>query len=164
MRRVTDRQPPRAELIPPLRYSVSTVFPLPAEADVLFYDGHCGLCHRAVRFVLKRGRPGAEFRFAPLQGTTFVERIPAERRRSIPDSMAVLTAGGLLLTRADALIYILRRLGGGWQTVAAFAAAIPRPLRDALYDVAARARYRVFGRREEPCPVADPGLRRRFDP
>jgi predicted DCC family thiol-disulfide oxidoreductase YuxK len=48
--------------------------------------------------------------------------------------------------------------------MAAFIAVIPRPLRDVVYEFVARIRYRVFGRRDDLCPVVPPDLRARFDP
>ena len=82
----------------------------------------------------------------------------------MPDSMVVETGDAALLVRSDACIYVLRQLGGGWRIAAALVAAVPRPLRDALYDGIARSRHRVFGRRDDLCPVVPPELRDRFDP
>ncbi|MGB7761609.1 MAG: DCC1-like thiol-disulfide oxidoreductase family protein [Bryobacteraceae bacterium] len=134
------------------------------QADVVFYDGHCGLCHWAVKFVLKHDLPGKAFRFAPLQGETFQARVPFERRGGVPDSIAIETCDGALLVRSDACVHVLRRLGGGWSVIAALVAGIPRPLRDAFYNFMARIRYRAFGRRGDPCPIVPPELRERFDP
>ena len=134
------------------------------QAAILFYDGHCGLCHRAVRFVLPHDRSGTAFRFAPLQGTTFRALVSVDSRAAVPDSIAVLTSDGSLVARSDACIYILRRLGGRWNVAAALLAAIPCPLRNALYNLVARTRYGVFGRREDTCPVTAPDERARFDP
>ena len=131
---------------------------------MLFYDGHCALCHRSVKFVLKHDRSGKLFRFAPLHGPTFDARVPAEKRAGLPDSVVVLTSDGALLVRSNAFLRVLRRLGGGWKIMAAVLGVIPRPLRDAAYDFIARVRYRVFGRREDLCPVIAPELRVRFDP
>jgi predicted DCC family thiol-disulfide oxidoreductase YuxK len=133
-------------------------------AEYLFYDGHCGLCHRAVKFVLKHDRSGRTFRFAPLQGETFAARIPAERRAGLPDSIVVLTGDGALFVRSNAFLHILRRLGGGWTALASLLSVIPRRLRDFVYDFVARIRYRVFGRRDDVCPIVPPELRARFDP
>jgi predicted DCC family thiol-disulfide oxidoreductase YuxK len=133
-------------------------------AEYLFYDGHCGLCHRAVKFVLRHARSGHAFRFAPLQGETFAVRIPAERRAGLPDSIVVLTDDGSLLVRSAAFLHILRRLGGGWAVLASLLGVIPRGLRDFVYDFVARIRYRVFGRRDDVCPIVPPELRARFDP
>jgi predicted DCC family thiol-disulfide oxidoreductase YuxK len=135
-----------------------------SKTETLFYDGHCGLCHRAVKFVLKHDHSGNAFRFAPLQGATFEARIPADRRADLPDSIVVLTRDGALLVRSNAFVHILRRLGGGWSALGRVLGVIPRPVRDVVYDFIARIRYRVFGARDELCPVVSADLRRRFDP
>jgi predicted DCC family thiol-disulfide oxidoreductase YuxK len=137
---------------------------LAQQSEMLFYDGHCQLCHHAVKFVLKHDRLGTAFRFAPLQGTTFQATVPVDRRTRLPDSMVVQTRDGSLLMRSDAWVHILRRLGGGWKVTAALVAVIPQPLRDVFYNFVARIRYRVFGRRGDLCPILPPGLRARFDP
>ena len=133
-------------------------------SEILFYDGHCGLCHRAVKFALKHDRSGNAFRFAPLQGPTFQAQVPANRRAGLPDSIVVLTQSGELLVRSDASLHILRRLGGGWRILAGVFSVIPRPVRDLVYDFVARIRYRIFGKRDELCPIVPPDLRKRFDP
>jgi predicted DCC family thiol-disulfide oxidoreductase YuxK len=132
--------------------------------EYLFYDGHCGLCHHAVKFVLRHDRSGTAFRFAPLQGETFLARVGAERRAGLPDSVVVLTREGELLVRSAAFLHIFRRLGGGWRVLAGLLGVIPRGLRDFVYDFVARIRYRVFGKREELCPIVPAELRARFDP
>lgn len=131
---------------------------------MLFYDGHCALCHGAVKFVLKHDRSGKAFRFAPLQGETFQSMVPASERAKLPDSVVVLTGDGRLLVRSDAFLHTLRRLGGAQKILAAALAIIPRPVRDFGYNFIARVRYRVFGRRDDVCPLVSPELRKRFDP
>ena len=137
---------------------------VPQPPETIFYDGHCGLCHRTVQFVLKHDHSGAAFCFAPTQGKTFQARVAVGQRCGIPDSMFVQPRESSLLVRSDACIHILRRLGGGWKIAAALVAVVPRPLRDACYDLIARVRYRIFGRRDELCPIVPPELRERFDP
>jgi predicted DCC family thiol-disulfide oxidoreductase YuxK len=133
-------------------------------AEYVFYDGHCGLCHGAVKFVLKHDRSGRAFRFAPLQGETYPARVVADRRAGLPDSIVVLTREGALLVRSNAFLHILRRLGGGWAVLASVLSVVPRRLLDVGYNVIARIRYRVFGRRDDVCPVVPAELRTRFDP
>jgi predicted DCC family thiol-disulfide oxidoreductase YuxK len=99
-----------------------------------------------------------------LQGPTFQARVPTDRRAGLPDSIVVLTQSGELLVRSNAFLYILRRLGRGWRVLAAVLSVIPRPLRDVVYDFVARIRYRIFGKRDELCPIVPPDLRKRFDP
>lgn len=138
--------------------------PLAQTTDIVFYDGHCGLCHSAVRFVVKHDRTGTAFRFAPLYGKTFEATVPVDQRPGPCDSIVVQSDAGLLLMRSDAWVHILQRLGGRWKKLAALVAAIPRPLRDVFYNVIARIRYRVFGRRDDLCPVVPRNLHARFDP
>ena len=138
--------------------------PTEQATEYIFYDGHCGLCHRVVQFVLRHDRSGSAFRFAPLQGETFQARVPVDRREGLPDTFVVLARDASLLARSSAFIHILRRLGGGWKTLGAVLSVIPRAIRDLVYDFVARVRYGVFGRRNDLCPVVSPELRARFDP
>lgn len=130
----------------------------------LFYDGTCGLCHRAVKFAMKHDEDGSRFRFAPLQGPTFERLIDPATRVGLPDSVAILTSGGDVLVRSDATIHLLRRIGGSWGALGSAIALVPRSLRDAVYDAVASARYRIFGRKQDVCPVMTAEQRGRFDP
>lgn len=144
-----------------LSFSVLSVAP---ETEYIFYDGHCGLCHRAVKFTLKHDRSGTAFRFAPLQGETIKSLLAPEQRANLPDSFVVLTRDGTLLMRSNASLYVMQRLGGAWRLLANILGLIPRTLRDVVYDFVARVRYRVFGRQNDLCPIVPPALRARFDP
>ena len=131
--------------------------------ETLFYDGHCALCHGAVRFVLAEDRSHSAFSFAPLQGERFKERIPEAKRVSVPDSLVVVKADGMVLSRSAAVLHILRRMGGLWRILAEIARVVPAPIRDATYDVVARIRYRLFGKRADLCPIVPAASRTRFD-
>jgi len=132
--------------------------------ETLFYDGSCGLCHRTVRFVLSEDRAGASFRFAPLQGETFTAKLTAEQRATLPDSLVVLTAEGTILTRSEAVLHLMKRLGGAWRVLATVGSAVPRGLRDVVYDGVARIRHRLFAKPSDACPIVPRELRLHFDP
>ena len=57
-----------------------------------------------------------------------------------------------LLPRSDAVIFVLKRLGGIWKVLGLFVQFLPRFLRDWGYRVVAGNRYRVFGRFETCMP------------
>jgi predicted DCC family thiol-disulfide oxidoreductase YuxK len=156
-----DRQ--RSEKASPCYASRSVPSAAP-ETEYVFYDGYCGLCHRTVQFVLKHDSAQKVFRFAPLQGPTFEQRVPLSQRSGLPDSIVVLTSDRRLLVRSNAILHILRRLGGSWKIFADAMRIFPLPIRDAAYDFIARIRYFVFGRRNEVCPIVPPDLQARFDP
>ena len=129
----------------------------------LYYDGTCGVCHWAVRFVAVRD-PGGAFRFAPLDGETFRERVPEPARADLPDSIVVTTTDGRVLVRSTAVVHILWRIGGMWRPLGALLAVIPRVLRDTGYAAFARVRRRLAPPPEGACPLMPPELGRRFDP
>jgi predicted DCC family thiol-disulfide oxidoreductase YuxK len=130
--------------------------------ELLFYDGDCGLCHRAVLFVLRHDGEGTRFRFAPLGGDAFEEKVTGPMARDLPDSIVILTNNGGLLTRSAATVHILRRIGGAWALLGALLWLVPRPLRDFGYDFVARIRHRLFTRPKDACPLIPPALRARF--
>jgi predicted DCC family thiol-disulfide oxidoreductase YuxK len=137
--------------------------PRPARGrERLFYDGSCGLCHRAVRFVLAEDTRAA-FRFAPLESEAFHAAVPEEERSALPDSVVLLTADGRALVRSEGVVYLLGRLGGLWRIAGAVLGLLPTPIRDAIYDAVAAVRYRLFARPVEACPVVPEVLRLRFD-
>jgi predicted DCC family thiol-disulfide oxidoreductase YuxK len=132
------------------------------EPTIILFDGVCNLCSRSVRFVIARD-PHAHFRFAALQSEA-ARRICAERSISMPtalepDSIAVI-ADGKSLERSDAALAIAARLPLPWSLLRIFR-AIPRPLRDWLYRLVAKNRYRWFGR-TDACMMPTPEIRARF--
>jgi predicted DCC family thiol-disulfide oxidoreductase YuxK len=139
------------------------VRPLPAGTERLYYDGHCGLCHRCVRFILAEDRAGDAFRFAPLGGDAFLAEVAEADRRNLPDGVVVRTADGVILSRAAAVLHAMRRLGGLWRLLAGAATVVPMPLWNLLYDAIARVRHHLFAAPTDACPLLPPTLRKRFD-
>jgi predicted DCC family thiol-disulfide oxidoreductase YuxK len=121
---------------------------------ILFYDGHCAMCNRAVLFVLQRD-PAA--RFTPLQGTLAQSNLP----KNLPDTMIVQTDEGSLLIRSDAWVYILSRLSGPWKTLGCVLGLVPRPVRDGGYRIVARFR-KAF--RPKTCRIIPLEFKNRFSP
>jgi len=124
----------------------------------LFYDGDCGLCGGAVRFVARQDRSSA-IRFAPLGGETFARLVPPPQREGLPDSLVVLTPGGHLLTQSEAVIHLLRRMGPGWGLVGAVLTWMPKAPRDWVYGLIARGRKRL-----RPCARHTYARDTRFEP
>jgi predicted DCC family thiol-disulfide oxidoreductase YuxK len=136
-----------------------------AAPDWVFYDGDCGLCHRAVRFLVAEDRDGDRFRFAPLGGGEAARRLGGlDAARALPDSIVILVGEtpDRLLVRSGAVLRALDRLGGLWRVVAIAGRLVPRPLADALYDAVARVRKRLFAAPKAACPLIPPALRGRF--
>ena len=127
----------------------------------LFYDGHCGLCHGFVRFVLAEDRIGV-FKMAPLQGETIVTLLDAERRASLPDSVVVLLPDGTLRTKWRAVTEILRPMGGLWFAIGTLLRLVPRPVGDWFYERVAAIRTKLFAKPKDWCPMLPAHLRDRM--
>jgi predicted DCC family thiol-disulfide oxidoreductase YuxK len=124
---------------------------------ILLYDGVCGLCNRFVQFILRHDRKKV-FRFASLQ-SDFAARILASHGVNPgaldtvyvvldSDSLDTESRNQRLLSRSDAVLFVLQQGGTGWRLAASIAKLMPRFLRDAAYNAIARYRYRLFGRSE----------------
>jgi predicted DCC family thiol-disulfide oxidoreductase YuxK len=131
---------------------------------VLLYDGTCGFCAESVQLVLRHDRAGT-LRFAPLQGAIGAAVRAAHPGLDRVDSMVWAErddAGGpgQVYTRSDAALRIARYLGGPWH-LARIARLVPRPIRDAAYDLIARHRHRLLAG-GPACLVPPPEVRGRF--
>lgn len=125
--------------------------------DVILYDGVCIFCSRWVRFVIARDT-ARRFRFTPIQsgyGTRLARAFGIDP--DDPDTNAVVH-GGVAYMKSDAALTVLSHLPGWGWTRTLF--AVPKPLRDAVYSLIARNRYRIFGK-YETCFVPDADMRAR---
>jgi len=129
--------------------------------DVLYYDGNCAMCHGFVRFMLAEERTGT-LRYAPLQSKAFTANVSESTRQGLPDSLILQTENGVLHLRSNAVIYVMRHLGGLWAVAAWLLYFVPRPLRDGAYDVTGALRYRLLGRTADVCPLLAPHLQHRI--
>lgn len=134
------------------------------EAPVLLYDGVCGFCNKSVQMILDHDKRGT-MRFAALQsdfGRAVVERHPFLKE---VDSVVYLerdrtTGEERVFVRSAAALRIAQYLGGFWRLFLA-ARIIPTPVRDFLYNLFARNRYRFFGK-YDTCMLPPPEVRSRF--
>ncbi|PDT70891.1 thiol-disulfide oxidoreductase DCC family protein [Bradyrhizobium sp. C9] len=125
--------------------------------DVILYDGVCIFCSRWVRFVIARDTT-RRFRFTPIQsgyGARLAKTFGIDPED--PDTNAVVH-GGVAWMKSDAALTVLSHLPGWSWTRVLF--GVPKPLRDAVYSLIARNRYRIFGK-YETCFVPDADMRAR---
>ena len=111
--------------------------------NVILYDGVCVFCSRWVRFVAARD-VNRKFRFTAIQspyGTRLAQAFGI--KPAAPTTNAVIH-GGVAWFKSDAALTVLSQLPR-WQWVMVLF-AVPRPLRDLVYDLIARNRYRIFGK------------------
>ena len=131
---------------------------------IVLYDGVCGLCNRLNQFLLKRDH-NDRFRFASLQSSlaeSLLLRHGADAKEL--DTVYVVVDHNRptehVLSRSDAIVYVLTQLGGIWKLMG-IAKLVPRPLRNGLYEIVARNRYRVFGK-HDACMLPEPKDQKKF--
>ncbi len=127
---------------------------------VIFFDDVCVMCNGFVNFLLRVDRR-QQFLFAPLQGETARKLLPPLAGDPAQWSMVYLDEAGVH-EQSSASLEVYRRLGGAWWLLS-LGRFVPRRLRDPVYRVIARNRYRWFGKRET-CRVPTAEERARFLP
>jgi predicted DCC family thiol-disulfide oxidoreductase YuxK len=127
---------------------------------IILFDGVCNLCNGAVQWIIRRDSLDT-FRFASLQSAVGQE---LTRARQIDtgqvDSIILIDPGVAFYIKSDAALEIARGLKG-YRLLPFLFGWIPKSIRDAMYDLVARNRYRLFGKKQE-CMVPTPELKARF--
>jgi predicted DCC family thiol-disulfide oxidoreductase YuxK len=116
------------------------------EHPVILFDGICNLCNSSVRFVIKHD-PKHIFRFASLQsncGKSILEqfRLPADNFNSF-----ILLKSGNIYTKSTAALMVAKNLKGAIQLLYVFI-IVPAFLRNIIYNIIAKNRYKWFGKQE----------------
>ena len=131
------------------------------EKKILLFDGVCNLCNATVQFVIKRDRAN-QFLFGSLQGSAgqeFMKKfgLPTNELNSF-----ILVENGKAYTESTSILRTLKHLGNGWNLLYGFI-IVPKFIRDFVYKVIAKNRYKWFGRRDE-CMVPRPEWTEKFLP
>jgi len=130
------------------------------DGPILLYDGSCGVCSQAVRWIFRHERTHS-LRFAPLEGPLGSELRLLARIPPSVDSViwAELRAGRVHAElRSSATLRVLGYVGGPWRVFVALR-IVPRVIRDACYRAFAKVRHRL---RPPSCLVPTPAERARF--
>jgi predicted DCC family thiol-disulfide oxidoreductase YuxK len=126
---------------------------------LILFDGVCNLCSFWVLFIIKRD-PEKRFRFASLQSALGQKTLTEIGLSGGEFNTMILVDGKKHYTKSSAALEIARRVKGLWPLLFMFI-VIPSPIRDFVYDIIARNRYRWFGKKES-CLVPTPDLKERF--
>ncbi|MCZ6469153.1 MAG: thiol-disulfide oxidoreductase DCC family protein [Candidatus Dadabacteria bacterium] len=126
---------------------------------VILFDGVCNLCNRSVQFIINRD-PSGIFRFAPLQSETGKNLLSKFDLPNDKFDSIILVENNEYYLRSTAALKILQRLGALWKIVYVFM-LVPRPVRDYIYDIVARNRYKWYGKRAE-CMIPSSDIESRF--
>ena len=132
---------------------------VPREEPIVLFDGVCNLCHGFVQFLVPRDTEG-QFRFASLQSDVGQQLLDEHGLSDHDLDSVVLLEGDDAYVKSDAVIRIGQLLGGIYRLLGP-CRFLPRRLRDWVYDLVARHRYRLFGQKEQ-CMLPTGNVRDRF--
>jgi predicted DCC family thiol-disulfide oxidoreductase YuxK len=126
---------------------------------IIFFDADCLLCSGGVQFILRHERQ-PRLNFAPINGQTWQTMFGARDTSGPPQTIVVVDDAGVY-TKSKAVLRIQRHMGGAWKWLGRLSSIVPSFVRDFLYDVIARNRYKWFGQTHE-CLLPTPENRGRF--
>ena len=131
------------------------------DQPVIFFDGVCNFCNGIVNLIIRKDKNKLFF-FSALQSEyakKFLENRISYTVQGDPETI-ILFYKGTFYQKTDAVIEISRMIGGAF-LIFMILKIFPRFLRDFGYDLFARVRYFIFGKKET-CMVPSPELRSRF--
>jgi predicted DCC family thiol-disulfide oxidoreductase YuxK len=126
---------------------------------IVLFDGVCNLCNGSVLFIIKRDRE-AKFSFASLQSSFGQSQLKKFNLPLGELNTIFLIKDEKFFQKSDAALEIAKGMSGLWPTLYVFK-IIPRFIRNFVYYLIAKNRYRWFGK-QEACMIPTPELKARF--
>ena len=126
---------------------------------IILFDGVCNLCNTSVNFVIKNDKKGV-FRFAPIQ-TNFGESTLKKYHINTNDTDSIILIDeDIHYIKSTAALYIAKELSGAYPLLFCFM-IVPKFIRNWIYDLVAKNRYKWFGKKES-CMIPTPELKNKF--
>lgn len=126
------------------------------ETGIVFFDGYCVLCNRAVALLIRLDWKKRLF-FATFDSNAWKEI--AESKPLKADSIVYYINGKQYL-QSEAILHIIHTLEYPWRLAYIFK-FIPYSIREKFYMLIARNRYSIFGRRKT-CKAHSTVLKSRY--
>ena len=126
---------------------------------IILFDGICNFCNRTINIILKYDQD-AYFQFAASQSNAGINILQQFKLDQKASASVILIDNEKVYTKTDAVIQIAKHLSG-WPKLFRLLEFIPKPIRDFGYDLIAKNRYTLFGKKAS-CMIPDASIRHRF--
>ena len=128
--------------------------------NIILFDGLCNLCNNSVNFIIDRDYSNY-YKFASLQSEVGLG-LMADQKDQIPENIdsIILFENRKVYTKSTAALKIAKKLKGFCSILYVFM-IIPYPIRDFIYDIIAKNRYKWF-KKESSCKISTIELRSKF--
>ena len=120
--------------------------------NVIYYDGECGLCHLAVKFIL-RVDSKSKFYFSPLSNL--------DNNLKNIDSI-IFKKGNKVFYEGQAIIMIFENIDNKWYYLAKVLKLFPVNVLDTAYRWVSRNRAKVSVKKVSSCPIVPNSYQKRF--
>jgi len=133
---------------------------LPKHKQLILFDGVCNLCNASVQYVIKHDKKDM-FLFAALQGVVgqqIIKEYDIDTDKT--DSIILYSGKQKLSYKSTAALNIAKHLGFPINLMTLFF-IIPLVIRNWVYDIIARNRYKWYGKRDQ-CMIPAPELKSKF--
>lgn len=132
----------------------------PENKKIILFDGVCNLCNQTVLRIIKLDKKDV-FRFTSLQSETGKEIIDYLKIDTTKvDSIILFEPNQAYYLKSTAALKIFGNFGGIWE-VSKFLLFFPSFIRDFVYDIIAKNRYKWFGKKNQ-CMIPTPELLSKF--
>ncbi len=125
---------------------------------IVLFDGVCVLCNSSVHFIIAKDQKQI-FYFTALQSKIGKELLQKHHIAPTIDSIVLLDESRVY-KKSKAVFQILKQLDTYWKVLLIFQ-YLPVFITDFCYDIIAKYRYRVFGKKEA-CLLPDDAIKSRF--
>lgn len=111
---------------------------------IVLFDGKCNLCNNSIRFISKRDKED-KFFYVSLQSDEGKSLLTKFNSTPEINNSIIYICRGKIFYKSTAVLKIMRELKGYWRFLYVFN-IIPVFIRDFIYDIIARYRYKFFGK------------------
>lgn len=129
------------------------------DLQIIIFDGHCNFCNGAVNFIIKRNSRNT-FKFSPVQSDIARKLMLKHQVHEVGNDTFIFIKEDQCFLRTSAALEIVKDLDGPWFIFRMFT-IVPPFIRDYFYNLLAKNRYRLFGKRSA-CMVPSQEIRNRF--
>ena len=126
--------------------------------SIVLFDGICNLCDAAILFLIKHDTNN-HLLFAALQtepGKKIIQQYAIEDHLE----SVILIKDEKVYYQSDAIIQIAKIITG-WPRILQYISFFPKGFRDAVYNLIARNRYRIFGKKNN-CSIPSQSNLKKF--
>lgn len=135
--------------------NTNSILSVTSKMNIVFVDGKCLICNGLVKFIARYDKK-RKIHFCHLQNEKALQYIGKGLTAEL--STVAFFREGVITTKSDAVIEVLDCMGYRFFKVFKF---MPRILRDGLYTLVSKNRYRI-GKELETCPLPSKEMASRF--